>query len=114
MFAAMQVSGYFYKIIHFNSIKSNIYNHFFFISREDIRELSLVHNNDDVYYDIEHYALSERFIFNKLKSLTLSKDAHVVLQKARNLVHESFKYRKRFNIEHPEYQINTWDASCTR
>ena len=42
--------------------------------------------------------------------MTLSPDAQAVLDKATELVKSSFKYRKQFNQEHPEYHINTWDA----
>lgn len=96
--------------IPFNDTRLDIFNHFFFMAKDDIKELSLEHNNDDVYYDVQNYAQNERYIFNQLKTLTLSKDAHAVLEKAKRLVHESFKYRRPFNIENPEYQINTWDA----
>ena len=40
----------------------------------------------------------------------MSKEAKDVLEKAIELNKESFKYRKIFNYEKPEYNINTWDA----
>ena len=50
------------------------------------------------------------FVYKKLQEVTLSQDAQAVLDKAIQLVNDSFKYRKEFNEKHPEYHINTWDA----
>ena len=38
-----------------------------------------------------------------------SEQTKVVLHKANELVELSFPYRKDFNSEHPEYQVNNWD-----
>lgn len=45
-----------------------------------------------------------------LNKRTLSIEGRKVLEKARELVGKSFKYRGEFNISNPKYQINTWDA----
>ena len=69
--------------------------------REDI--------NGDVEEDIENFG-GDRFVYKKLCSITLSSDAQAVLDKACEIVRKTFKYRELFNEEHPEYQINNWDA----
>ena len=39
-----------------------------------------------------------------------SAEALAVLDKATQLVKDSFKYRQLFDESHPEYQINNWDC----
>jgi len=53
---------------------------------------------------------NDRFVYNKLKDITLSKEAQAVLDKAIELTKASFKYRELFAEEHPEYQIENWDC----
>lgn len=97
--------------IGYNSKSWDILNHFFFMSKQDILDLALGENpNDEVYEDIQNFADDERFVYKKLQEVTLSEDAQEVLDKARELVKLSFKYRKYFDSEHHEYHINTWDA----
>lgn len=97
--------------INYNSKSWDILNHFFFMSKQDMLDLALGENpNDEVYEDIQNFADDERFVYKKLQEVTLSEDAQRVLDKARELVKLSFKYRKYFDSEHPEYNINTWDA----
>ena len=97
--------------IDYNNKTWDILNHFFFMSRNSLKQLSLGNTpNDDIYTDLQNYAENERFVYTKLEAVTLSKDAQEVLDKARELITSSFKYRKFFNEEHPEYYINTWDA----
>ena len=95
----------------YNNKQWNVINNFFFMSKDKIKELALgVTYNDAVYEDIQNYAKEERFVYNKLQKVNLSLDAQVVLDKANELVVDSFKYRKYFDQERPEYYINTWDA----
>jgi len=97
--------------INYNSTKWDILNSFFFMSINEINQLALGPSpNDTVYTDIQNNAKEERFVYTKLKGTTLSADATLVLYKARELTVASFKYRKYFAQEHPEYHINTWDA----
>lgn len=89
----------------------DIHNRLFFMSKEEMTKLALGESpNDDVYHDIQRHANDDRFVYKKLQEVTLSPDAQAVLDKARQLVKDSFKYRDLFNQEHPEYHINTWDA----
>jgi len=46
-----------------------------------------------------------------LKTTVLSPDAQAVLDKATELVAKTFEYREMAADEHPEWQIQTWDAS---
>lgn len=92
----------------------NIQNEFFWMSVKDIEKLaggefSTDDINTAIEDDIEVFG-KERFVYKKLQTVTLSPDAQAVLDKATELVKTSFKYRKKFNQEHPEYHINTWDA----
>lgn len=97
--------------IDYNGDSWDILNHFFFESKEEMQKLSLgVTPNDDVYHDIEEHGNEDRFVYTKLQGLQLSPDAEFLLDYARAIIQESFKYRKVFNQEHPEYHINTWDA----
>lgn len=97
--------------IDYNKDSWNILNHFFFMSKQEMKDLSLgQHHNDEVYEDLQNHAEDERFVYKKLQEVQLSPDAQAVLDKARQLVKDSFQYREIFNQEHPEYHINTWDA----
>ena len=94
----------------------NIYNHFFFMSRDEILQLATnpEHINNAVEQDIYDHGKEERYVYTKIKEIEdqkgFSPDAQAVLDKARELVKSSFKYRDLFNMEKPEYHINTWDA----
>lgn len=93
---------------------SNLKNEFFFMSEKEVADLALGKNgkediNDKVVEDAENFG-GNRFIYKKLCEIKLSEDAQAVLDKARELVRLSFKERELFNYDHPEYQINTWDA----
>jgi len=98
--------------IRYNNTNHNVYNQFFFMSKEEMKQLALgEHHNDDIFYDIEQHGDDERFVYKKLLGANLSLDAKDVLDFARELVRESFRYRELFNRERPEYHINTWDSS---
>ena len=86
----------------------DIKNEFFWMSKSEIESLANKYNNDDCYNDA--HTSSERFVYNKLQTITLSPEAQAVLDKASDIVRNTFKYRELFNQEHPEYQINNWDC----
>ena len=46
----------------------------------------------------------------KLQGLKLSKEAKTVLDKAVEIVRNTFPYRELFNSAHPEYQVMNWDC----
>ena len=86
----------------------DIKNEFFWMSKSEIESLANKYNNDDCYNDA--HTSSERFVYEKLQTITLSPEAQAVLDKASDIVRNTFKYRELFNREHPEYQINNWDC----
>lgn len=87
----------------------DIKNEFFWMSKSEMEELANEYNLDVIYNDAR--TSNERFVYNKLQSITLSPEAQAVLDKASELVRKSFKYRELFSEEHPEYQLDKcWDA----
>ena len=86
----------------------DIKNEFFFMSRDEVMELANENNLDFTYNDAK--VSGERYVYEKLQQIDLSKEAQAVLDKATELTINSFKYRELFNDEHPEYQILNWDC----
>lgn len=87
----------------------NIENQFFFMDIKEMAYLANEYKNDDVYFDTKFFS-KDRYTYTILKDIDLSKEGKDVLEKAKLLVKESFKYRQPFNAIKPEYHINTWDA----
>ncbi len=85
-------------------------NEFFWMSKQEMLDLAEKYNNDYTYEDALNS--EERFVYLKLQEIKddLSPESKVVLDKATDLVKNSFKYREMFNESHPEYQINNWDC----
>lgn len=74
-------------------------------------EITKLANNNDLtttYNDAR--TSNERYVFSKLQTITLSSDAQAVLDKANEIVRNTFSYREMFDQEHPEYQILNWDC----
>ena len=86
----------------------DIKNEFFWMSKSEIESLALKYDNDYCYKDA--HSSSERFVYEKLQTITLSPEANAVLDKANDIVRKTFKYRKQFDKEHPEYQIMNFDC----
>ena len=86
----------------------DIKNEFFFMSKDDIKELANENGFDFTYNDAN--VSSERYVYTKLQGIELSPEAQEVLNKAIELTKRSFRYREMFNDEHPEYQILNWDC----
>lgn len=88
----------------------DIKNEFFWMSKQEMLDLAEKYNNDYTYEDALNS--EERFVYLKLQEIKddLSPEAKAVLDKATDLVINSFKYREMFNESHPEYQINNWDC----
>lgn len=95
--------------VDYKNKKWNIINEFFFMSISDIKKLADDDDNEEVYNDIIAFP-NERFLFNKIKTATFSKEAQDVYDFSVELVKKSFKYRKLLNDEYPEYNFNSWDA----
>jgi len=95
---------------------SDIKNEFFWMSNEEMQILSSSTETgfDELYFDAQ--GDSDRFVYNKIKEIyedpnqEFSPDANAVLNKAVDLVRETFKYRQQLHEEYPEWHLNAWDA----
>lgn len=102
--------------IDYNGKAWNIFNEFFWMSREDIYSLATGSSSPDtlapaVANDVLKYGQSgNRFVYEKLQTVHLSDDAKLVLDMATALLIDTMKYREEFDRKHPEYHINSWDA----
>ena len=102
--------------IEYNGKTWNIFNEFFWMSREDILNLATGLSKSDtlapaVADDVLKYGQSgNRFVYEKLQTVHLSDDAKLVLDMATAILIDTMKYREEFDRKHPEYHINSWDA----
>ena len=87
----------------------DIKNEFFWMSREEMKQLANENGNDVCYQDAN--VSTDRYVYNLLQNITLSEEAQLVLDKACELVRKTFKYRMMFDEDNENYQINNWDAS---
>ena len=83
-------------------------NEFFWMQKQTIEDLANTNGFTQTYNDAR--TSKERYVYNKLQTITLSDEAQAVLDKASDIVRNTFKYRELFNQEHPEYQIMNWDC----
>ena len=86
----------------------DINNEFFYISKNDILNLANKYGFNYTYNDAN--LSKDRYVYNKLNNIKLSKEAHEILSYARTLTLDSFKFRDKFNNNNPEYQIMNWDC----
>ncbi len=94
--------------IEFKGKKWNIYNEFFWMSKDEILQLASDNQLDECYNDAR--TAKDSFVYQKLQTLTLSPEAQAVLDKANEIVRTTFKFRDLFNGSNPEYQIMNWDC----
>lgn len=101
--------------IEYDGKPHNVFNQFFFMSAEEIKDLADEHSNEAVYSDVNENG-AERFT-NKLleqielsNEVSLSAEAQAVLTTVKEITIKTFKYRKDFDKAKPEYHINSWDA----
>ena len=94
--------------VDYKGKKWDIKNEFFWLSNKEIENLSNTNGFTQTYNDAR--TSKERFVYNKLQTITLSPEAQAVLDKANEIVRNTFKYREIFNQEHPEYQIMNFDC----
>jgi hypothetical protein len=87
----------------------DIENEFFFMSNDEMQVLANKYNNDEVYIDAKSFN-ADRYVYKLLGQISLSHEAGLVLNKAKFLVEKSFEFRQHLHDEHPEYNLNTWDA----
>jgi hypothetical protein len=90
----------------------DIKNEFFWMSKEQMMELSEKKYFDDIYRDAR--SSDERYVYTLLHKEglyeKLSPDAKLVLDMATELVKKTFDMREILHNEHPEYHLQTWDA----
>lgn len=86
----------------------DIKNEFFWMSREEMKELANENGNDVCYQDAN--VSTDRYVYNLLQNITLSEEAQLVLDKACEIVRKTFKYRMMFDEDNENYQINNWDC----
>ena len=94
--------------VDYKGKKWDIKNEFFWLSNKEIENLSNTNGFTQTYNDAR--TSKERYVYNKLQTITLSPEAQDVLDKASDIVRNTFKYRELFNQEHPEYQIMNFDC----
>jgi len=94
--------------IEYKGKKWDIKNEFFWMPKQTIEDLANTNGFTHTYNDAR--TSKERYVYNKLQTITLSSEAQKVLDKASDIVRNTFKYRELFDSEHPEYQIMNWDC----
>ena len=94
--------------VEYKGKKWNIKNEFFFMSKDEMVNLANENNNDECYEDAR--TDKDRYVYTLLENTELSDDAKAVLDKAREIVRETFAYRNIFNESNSDYQINNWDC----
>lgn len=95
--------------IEYKGNSYDIKNQFFFESRANMIQYAEDNFNNKAYADA-YIGKDEAYAYNLLTNLNLSKEANDVLQYARLIIKETYKYREEFNKNEPKYQINNWDA----
>lgn len=91
------------------STESNIFNHFFFMSNTQMKDLATHYNYRELFQDSNQFN-EDRFVYTTLLNTTLSPDALIVLNMAKDLIRTSFPLREEYNNAYPEQQLQCWDA----
>ncbi|WP_303965927.1 hypothetical protein [Sporosarcina ureae] len=87
----------------------DIENEWFFMSYKDILVLSQQNLANSTEEQLR-FIKEERFVYNKIQNTDFSEQAREVYDQAVYLLKESFKYRFIANQEHPEWNVEQWDA----
>ena len=95
--------------ITYKDKKWDIFNHFFFMSNEEMKESADINNFNLMYQDAKIFN-QDRYVYNLLKETNLSPDAKEILELAKYLTRQSMKIRVLYSENHPEYHLNSWDA----
>ena len=94
--------------VDYKGKKWDIKNEFFWMQKQTIEDLANTNGFTQTYNDAR--TSKDRYVYEKLQSIALSPEAQKVLDKANEIVINTFKYRELFDSEHPEYQIMNWDC----
>lgn len=95
--------------IEYHNELFDIKNEWFFMSYKDIKSLAQQHYLNEIEEELR-FTNEERFVYNKIKDTELSKEAQAVYNQAVYLLEKTFEYRAIANQEHPEWDLNRWDA----
>jgi hypothetical protein len=85
----------------------DIINHFFWRSREDVMNLADTHGFEECYRDAKRS--EDRFMAQRLKTLTLGPEAQAVLDAANAIYDQSWQYRVAM-AEDETLHLHAWDA----
>ena len=112
------VYGLFNKSSQQSSLRQVIYkgklwdikNEFFWLSKQQMLDLAEEYRYDELYQDAKRD--KERFVYERLQNITLSKEAQNVLNAATKLTIDSFPYRKLEQMagHDPDWHLHAWDA----
>jgi hypothetical protein len=79
------------------------------MSKDEMKQLANGASYTELYNDVK-FELSERHVYTLLQTMQLSDDAKYILESARTLVRETLPKRPDYSREHPELNLNSWDA----
>lgn len=100
--------------VDYQSKKWDIKNEFFWMSKEEIKDLATLNSNDKVLADIDTHN-EERFVYEEIKRIReeggFSQEALNLLDYMRNIVATTFP--KRLGSE-PAHHFNSWDAGYSQ
>ncbi len=100
--------------VTYQSKQWNIKNEFFFMSKDEIKDLAALNSNDKVLADLELYN-EERFVYEEIKRIReeggFSQEALNLLDYMRYMVATTFP--KRLESK-PEHHFNSWDAGYSQ
>lgn len=86
-----------------------IKNEFFFMAKDEMKDLADKTGYADLYHDAK-FEQSDRYVYTLLSTITLSEDAKNLLELAKELTRETMPKREAYSREHPELNLNSWDA----
>ena len=97
----------------YNGELYNVYNEWFFMSTDEITNLSDKYNLNDIAFDARNS--NERFVYKYLhneqgRKINLSNEARELLLAGENFIKACFSKRYVTDLSHPEWHLMTWDA----
>ena len=95
--------------IEYRGSKWDVKNEWFFMSRGAISQMAFNCGNSQCLHDCIS-GTDERFMYKHMQGRDLSDEASLVLSFGMRIVTETFMFREVFDKDHPEYQVNNWDA----
>ena len=95
--------------VRYRGMVWDIKNEWFFMPRGAIGHMASDNDNGQCYYD-SISGTEERFMCKHIQGRNFSDEASLVLSFGIHIVTETFMFREIFNKNHPEYQVNNWDA----